>query len=211
MAIGNPNGIPFCWEPPVKTASDIESSPNLRISADGGVSEFSNGCLDGRVFSLVQASPVGVLPSLLVVPQSYKSGKLYAQLPNARVNHIPNNSMFGASGGVIPSGWTFSVGAASGVSPGYSASGQVTAEDGTLVDYIDFTFSGTATSSGFLNLFSNASPSTISSVSGQSWNTSVYLQLISGSVASVSPTWQLQEATSGGFLLLAAIYPSQAH
>lgn len=198
MAIGNPNGIPFCWEPPVKTASDIESSPNLRISADGGVSEFSNGCLDGRVFSLVQASPVGVLPSLLVVPQSYKSGKLYAQLPNARVNHIPNNSMFGASGGVIPSGWTFSIGAASGVSLGYSASGQVTAEDGTLVDYIDFTFSGTATASGFLNLRPNASPSTISSVSGQSWNASIYLQLISGSVASISPTYQLQETTSGG-------------
>ena len=198
MAIGNPNGIPFCWEPPVKTASDIESSPNLRISADGGVSEFSNGCLDGRVFSLVQASPVGVLPSLLVVPQSYKSGKLYAQLPNARVNHIPNNSMFGASGGVIPSGWTFSIGAASGVSLGYSASGQVTAEDGTLVDYIDFTFSGTATASGFLNLRPNASPSTISSVSGQSWNASVYFQLISGSVASISPTYQLQETTSGG-------------
>ena len=198
MAIGNPNGIPFCWEPPVKTASDIESSPNLRISADGGVSEFSNGCLDGRAFSLVQASPVGVLPSLLVVPQSYKSGKLYAQLPNARVNHIPNNSMFGASGGVIPSGWTFSIGAASGVSLGYSASGQATAEDGTLVDYIDFTFSGTATASGFLNLRPNASPSTIASVSGQSWNVSVYLQLISGSVTSISPTWQLQETTSGG-------------
>jgi hypothetical protein len=198
MALGLPNGIPFCWQPPVKTASDIESSPNLRISADGGVSEFSNGCLDGRAFSLVQASPVGVLPSLLIVPQSYKSGKLYAQLPNARVNHIPNNSMFGASGGVLPSGWTFSVGAASGVSLGYSASGQVTAEDGTLVDYIDFTFSGTATASGFLNLRPNASPSTISSVSGQSWNASVYFQLISGSVASISPTYQLQETTSGG-------------
>ena len=198
MALGLPNGIPFCWQPPVKTASDIESSPNLRISADGGVSEFSNGCLDGRAFSLVQASPVGVLPSLLIVPQSYKSGKLYAQLPNARVNHIPNNSMFGASGGVLPSGWTFSVGAASGVSPGYSASGQVTAEDGTLVDYIDFTFSGTATASGFLNLRPNASPSTIASVSGQSWNAPVYLQLISGSAASISPTYQLQETTSGG-------------
>ena len=200
MALGLPNGIPFCWQPPVKTASDVDSSSNLRIAADGGVSEFSNSCLDGRTFSLVQASPLGVLPSLLIVPQSYKSGILYPQLPSTRTNYLPNNTMVGATGSVLPSGW--SIGSVpAGITVAYSASGTAVAADGVTVNYIDFTFSGTAGASGFLNLRPNASPSLISAISGQTWTASVYLSLTSGSVTSVSPTYQLQEQTSGdGFL-----------
>ena len=200
MALGLPNGIPFCWQPPVKTASDVDSSSNLRIAADGGVSEFSNSCLDGRTFSLVQASPLGVLPSLLIVPQSYKSGILYPQLPSTRTNYLPNNTMVGATGSVLPSGWNIGS-LPAGITVAYSASGTAVAADGVTVNYIDFTFSGTAGASGFLNLRPNASPSLISAISGQTWTASVYLSLTSGSVTSVSPTYQLQEQTSADAFL----------
>ena len=47
-----------------------------------------------------------------------------------------------------------------------------------------------------MNIRPNPSSSTIAAFVGQTYNTSVYLQLISGSVASISPTWQLQELNS---------------
>jgi hypothetical protein len=96
---------------------------------------------------------------------------------------------------VLPTNWSIAS-LPTGITVSYSASGTAVAADGTSVNYIDVTVSGTAGASGFLNIKPNPSSSTIAAFVGQTWNTSVYLQLISGSVTSISPTWQLQELNS---------------
>ena len=163
-----------------------------------GTEEFGGGCLRGRYNNLREV--IQNNPSLVVVPSIINAGSLFVQRPICRTNYLPNNSMAGATGGVLPTNWSIAS-LPAGITVSYSASGTAVAADGTSVNYIDVTVSGTAGASGFLNIRPNLSPSTIAAFVGQSWNTSVYLQLISGSVASISPTWQLQELNSSqGFL-----------
>jgi hypothetical protein len=163
-----------------------------------GTEEFGGGCLRGRYNNLREV--IQNNPSLVVVPSIINAGSLFVQRPICRTNYLPNNSMAGATGGVLPTNWSIAS-LPAGITVSYSASGTAVAADGTSVNYIDVTVSGTAGATGFLNIRPNLSSSTIAAFVGQSWNTSVYLQLISGSVASVSPTWQLQELNSSqGFL-----------
>ena len=158
-----------------------------------GTEEFGGGCLRGRYNNLREV--IQNNPSLVVVPSIINAGSLFVQRPICRTNYLPNNSMAGATGSVLPTNWSLST-LPAGITVSYSASGTAVAADGTSVNYIDVTVSGTAGASGFLNLRPTPSPSTIAAFIGQSWNTSVYLQLISGSVSGISPTWQLQELNS---------------
>jgi len=198
MALGLGYGLPFAVKRPVSQYLEDMADAAERAAADGATREAANNCLDARGLTIMQR--VQTQPSILVVPQLYKAGVLYDQLPSTRTNYLPNNTMVGATGSVLPSGW--SIGSLpAGITVAYSASGTVVAADGVTVNYIDFTFSGTAAASGFLNLRPNAAVSLISAVSGQTWTTSVYLSLTSGSVSTISPTWQLQEQTSGDVFL----------
>jgi len=169
-----------------------------RTTNAAGNEEFGGGCLRGRYNNLRET--IQPTPSIVVVPSLINAGGLFVQRPVCRTNYLVNNAMLGATGSVLPSGWSIGT-LPLGLTASYSASGQTTAADGTVVDYIDFTLSGTAAASGFFNLRPNASTSTIVATSGQTWNTSVFLALVSGSVATVAPTWQLQETTSGGTFL----------
>ena len=164
-----------------------------RAANAAGTEEFGGGCLRGRYNNLREV--IQNNPSLVVVPSIINAGGLFVQRPICRTNYLPNNSMAGATGGVLPTNWSIAS-LPAGITVSYSASGTAVAADGTSVNYIDVTVSGTAGASGFLNIRPNPSSSTIAAFVGQTWNTSVYLQLISGSVTSISPTWQLQELNS---------------
>ena len=164
-----------------------------RAANAAGTEEFGGGCLRGRYNNLREV--IQNNPSLVVVPSIINAGGLFVQRPICRTNYLPNNSMAGATGGVLPTNWSIAS-LPAGITVSYSASGTAVATDGTSVNYIDVTVSGTAGASGFLNIRPNPSSSTIAAFVGQTWNTSVYLQLISGSVTSISPTWQLQELNS---------------
>ena len=164
-----------------------------RAANAAGTEEFGGGCLRGRYNNLREV--IQNNPSLVVVPSIINAGGLFVQRPICRTNYLPNNSMAGATGSVLPTNWSIAS-LPAGITVSYSASGTAVAADGTSVNYIDVTVSGTAGASGFLNIRPNPSSSTIAAFVGQTWNTSVYLQLISGSVTSISPTWQLQELNS---------------
>ena len=164
-----------------------------RAANAAGTEEFGGGCLRGRYNNLREV--IQNNPSLVVVPSIINAGGLFVQRPICRTNYLPNNSMAGATGGVLPTNWSIAS-LPAGITVSYSASGTAVAADGTSVNYIDVTVSGTAGASGFLNIRPNPSSSTIAAFVGQTYNTSVYLQLISGSVTSISPTWQLQELNS---------------
>ena len=199
MALGLGYGLPFSVKRPVQGFSeDVALSVNNAL-ADAAQREEAGNCLAARAIDIMQT--VQTQPSLLIVPQLYKAGVLYDQLPTTRTNFIPNNSMSGATGSVLPTNWSLLT-LPSGITVSYSASGTTVAADGTSVNYIDVTVSGTAAASGFfLNVRPTPSPSTIPAFVGQSWNTSVYLQLISGSVSALSPSWQLQELNSSNTFL----------
>jgi hypothetical protein len=181
--------------------SEDDADAFARAQADAGSREFSGGCLDGRVFDL--RGRTTVQPSILIVPQLTRNGVAYNQLPNTRTNFIQNNRMTGATGSVVPTTWSV-VAPPAGITIGYSASGQTTAADGTLVDYIDVTVSGTALASGNFNLRQLPSPSPVSGnllfASGMIYTASVYLALLSGSLSGVSPNYQVQEVSGTTFV-----------
>jgi hypothetical protein len=181
--------------------SEDDADAFARAQADAGSREFSGGCLDGRVFDL--RGRTTVQPSILIVPQLTRNGVAYNQLPNTRTNFIQNNSMAGATGSVVPTTWSV-VAPPAGITITYSASGQTTAADGTLVDYIDVTVSGTALASGNFNLRQLPSPSPVSGnmlfASGVSYTASLYISLLSGSLSGVSPNYQIQEVSGTTFV-----------
>ena len=145
----------------VKQYAEENALARERANMAAGTEEFGGGCLRGRHNNLRE---IQFNPSLVVVPSLTSSGALFVQRPVCRTNYLPNNTMVGATGSVLPSGW--SIGSVpAGITVAYSASGTAVAADGVTVNYIDFTFSGTAGASGFLNLRPNASTSLIKSVS----------------------------------------------
>lgn len=196
MALGLGYGLPFAVKRPVQGfAEDVTLATNNAL-ADAAQREEAGNCLTARAMQIMQ--DVQTQPSLLVVPQLYKAGVLYNQLPTTRTNFIPNNSMAGATGsvlpttwasGAIPAGFTFSIG----------ASGQATANDGTLVNYVDVSVSGTATASGTFNLFFSAATGAVTATTGQTFTLSAYATCISGDITTPAMVLQLQEVSGSTF------------
>jgi hypothetical protein len=196
MALGLGYGLPFAVKRPVQGfAEDVTLATNNAL-ADAAQREEAGNCLTARAMQIMQ--DVQTQPSLLVVPQLYKAGVLYDQLPTTRTNFIPNNSMAGATGSVLPTTWasgsipagfTFSVG----------ASGQATANDGTLVNYVDVSVSGTATASGTFNLFFSAATGAVTATTGQTFTLSAYATCISGDITTPAMVLQVQEVSGSTF------------
>jgi len=196
MALGLGYGLPFSVKRPVQGFSeDVALSVNNAL-ADAAQREEAGNCLAARAIDIMQT--VQTQPSLLIVPQLYKAGVLYDQLPTTRTNFIPNNSMAGATGSVLPTTWasgsipagfTFSVG----------ASGQATANDGTLVNYVDVSVSGTATASGTFNLFFSAATGAVTATTGQTYTLSAYATCISGDITTPAMVLQVQEVSGSTF------------
>jgi hypothetical protein len=196
MALGLGYGLPFAVKRPVQGfAEDVTLATNNAL-ADAAQREEAGNCLTARAMQIMQ--DVQTQPSLLVVPQLYKAGVLYDQLPTTRTNFIPNNSMAGATGSVLPTTWasgsipagfTFSVG----------ASGQATANDGTLVNYVDVSVSGTATASGTFNLFFSAATGAVTATTGQTFTLSAYATCFSGDITTPAMVLQVQEVSGSTF------------
>jgi len=196
MALGLGYGLPFSVKRPVQGfAEDVALSVNNAL-ADAAQREEAGNCLAARAIDIMQT--VQTQPSLLIVPQLYKAGVLYDQLPTTRTNFIPNNSMAGATGSVLPTTWssgsipagfTFSVG----------ASGQATANDGTVVNYVDVSVSGTATASGTFNLFFSAASGAVTATTGQTFTLSAYATCISGDITTPAMVLQVQEVSGSTF------------
>ena len=167
-----------------------------RAANAAGTEEFGGGCLRGRYNNLREV--IQNNPSLVVVPSIINAGGLFVQRPICRTNYLPNNSMAGATGsvlpttwasGAIPAGFTFSVG----------ASGQATANDGTIVNYVDVSVSGTATASGTFNLFFSAATGAVTATTGQTFTLSAYATCISGDITTPAMVLQLQEVIGSTF------------
>jgi hypothetical protein len=102
----------------------------------------------------------------------------------ARTNGVRNNSMQGAtagvigSGGALPTNWAHGGGSTSGLT--------VTVSLGTEngIDYIDLRYSGTVSGSGH-NLFMESSAVILTSPS-QVWNASAFIKLVSGTTTGMT-------------------------
>jgi hypothetical protein len=167
-----------------------------RAANAAGTEEFGGGCLRGRYNNLREV--IQNNPSLVVVPSIINAGGLFVQRPICRTNYLPNNSMAGATGSVLPTTWasgsipagfTFSVG----------ASGQATANDGTVVNYVDVSVSGTATASGTFNLFFSAATGAVTATTGQTFTLSAYATCISGDITTPAMVLQVQEVSGSTF------------
>ena len=187
MALAHGYALPFEALRRTGVLAQNTADATNRATADGATKEAAGSCLDARALEVQQRAVVQ--PSILVVPQLTRNGVVLNQLPDTRTNFIQNNTMVGATGSVRPNLWDLGS-LPSGFTISYSASGQTTAADGTLVDYIDVTVSGTALASGFLNLRQTTSPSPVSGnllfASGMTYTASVYLALLSGSLTGVA-------------------------
>ena len=167
-----------------------------RTTNAAGNEEFGGGCLRGRYNNLRET--VQPTPSIVVVPSLINAGGLFVQRPVCRTNYLVNNAMLGATGSVLPTAWasgaipagfTFSIG----------ASGQATANDGTLVNYVDVSVSGTATASGTFNLFFSAATGAVTATTGQTFTLSAYATCISGDITTPATVLQLQEVSGSTF------------
>lgn len=109
-------------------------------------------------------------------------------------NDIRNNTMVGAASGTpgtTPTNW--SVVTASGIAINVVGTGQ---ENG--VDYIDFRIVGTATA-GVSAAINFESTSQVVTATGETWTTSAFLKLVSGSLSTItSISAGIREALSGG-------------
>jgi hypothetical protein len=201
MALAHGYALPFEALRRTGVLAQNTADATIRATADGATKEAAGSCLDARALEVQQRTVVQ--PSILVVPQLTRNGVVYNQIPNTRTNFIQNNTMTGATGSVAPTTWSV-VAPPSGITIGYSASGQTTAADGTLVDYIDVTVSGTALTSGNFNLRPEPVTSTVSGnllfASGMTYTASFYMSLLSGSVSGVSPNYQIQEVSGTTFV-----------
>ena len=201
MALAHGYALPFEALRRTGVLAQNTADATIRATADGATKEAAGSCLDARALEVQQRTVVQ--PSILVVPQLTRNGVVLNQLPDTRTNFIQNNTMTGATGSVAPTTWSV-VAPPSGITIGYSASGQTTAADGTLVDYIDVTVSGTALTSGNFNLRPEPVTSTVSGnllfASGMTYTASFYMSLLSGSVSGVSPNYQIQEVSGTTFV-----------
>jgi len=201
MALAHGYALPFEALRRTGVLAQNTADATIRATADGATKEAAGSCLDARALEVQQRTVVQ--PSILVVPQLTRNGVVLNQLPDTRTNFIQNNTMTGATGSVAPTTWSV-VAPPSGITIGYSASGQTTAADGTLVDYIDVTVSGTALASGNFNLRPEPVTSTVSGnllfASGMTYTASFYMSLLSGSVSGVSPNYQIQEVSGTTFV-----------
>ena len=202
MALAHGYALPFEALRRTGVLSQNTADATNRATADGATKEAAGSCLDARALEVQQRTVVQ--PSILVVPQLTRNGVVLNQLPNTRTNFIQNNTMVGATGSVRPNLWDLGS-LPSGFTISYSASGQTTAADGTLVDYIDVTVSGTALASGFLNLRQTTSPSPVSGnllfAAGMTYTASVYLALLSGSLTGLGTnSMSLQEYANNVFI-----------
>jgi hypothetical protein len=120
-------------------------------------------------------------------------------IEEARTNSIRNNTMVGAvagSPGTLPTNWAPIFNSGTGLTQEIVGTGT---ENG--ITYIDIKFSGTATSSGTIQIFSESITGVVASV-GQTWTSSGYWKIAAGGTTGLSG-WaiNLQELTSiGGFL-----------
>jgi hypothetical protein len=201
MALAHGYALPFEALRRTGVLAQNTADATIRATADGATKEAAGSCLDARALEVQQRTVVQ--PSILVVPQLTRNGVVLTQLPDTRTNFIQNNTMTGATGSVAPTTWSV-VAPPIGITIGYSASGQTTAADGTLVDYIDVTVSGTALASGNFNLRPEPVTSTVSGnllfASGMTYTASFYMSLLSGSVSGVSPNYQIQEVSGTTFV-----------
>jgi len=196
MALGLGYGLPFAVKRPVSQYLEDMADAAERAAADGATREAANNCLDARGLTIMQK--VQTQPSILVVPQLYKAGVLYEQLPSTRTNYLPNNSMAGATGSVLPTTWA-SGAIPAGLTFSVGASGQATANDGTLVNYVDVSVSGTATASGTFNLFFSAATGAVTATTGQTYTLSAYATCISGDITTPAMVLQVQEVSGSTF------------
>ena len=81
MALGLGYGLPFAVQRPVQGFSNSIASSTARAIVSGATQEQAGGCLTGRALTVMQT--VQPQPSLLIVPQLYKAGALYPQLPTS--------------------------------------------------------------------------------------------------------------------------------
>ena len=201
MALAHGYALPFEALRRTGVLAQNTADATIRATADGATKEAAGSCLDARALEVQQRTVVQ--PSILVVPQLTRNGVVLTQLPDTRTNFIQNNTMTGATGSVAPTTWSV-VAPPIGITIGYSASGQTTAADGTLVDYIDVTVSGTALTSGNFNLRPEPVTSTVSGnllfAAGMTYTASFYMSLLSGSVSGVSPNYQIQEVSGTTFV-----------
>jgi hypothetical protein len=202
MALAHGYALPFEALRRTGVLAQNTADATIRATADGATKEAAGSCLDARALEVQQRTVVQ--PSILVVPQLTRNGVVLNQLPDTRTNFIQNNTMVGATGSVRPNLWDLGT-IPSGFTVSYSASGQTTAADGTLVDYIDVTVSGTALASGFLNLRQLPSTSPVSGnllfAAGMTYTASVYLALLSGSLTGVATNvMALQEISNTTFV-----------
>ena len=201
MALAHGYALPFEAIRRTGVLAQNTADATNRATADGATKEAAGNCLDARALEVQQRTVVQ--PSILVVPQLTRNGVVMNQLPDTRTNFIQNNTMVGATGSVLPTTWSI-VAPPSGITIGYSASGQTTAADGTLVDYVDVTVSGTATAAGNFNLRPEPVSSAVSGnllfAAGMTYTASFYMALLSGSVSGVSPNYQIQEVSGTTFV-----------
>ena len=202
MALAHGYALPFEALRRTGVLAQNTADATIRATADGATKEAAGSCLDARALEVQQRTVVQ--PSILVVPQLTRNGVVLNQLPDTRTNFIQNNTMVGATGSVRPNLWDLGT-IPSGFTVSFSASGQTTAADGTLVDYIDVTVSGTALASGFLNLRQTTSPSPVSGnllfAAGMTYTASVYLALLSGSLTGLGTnSMSLQEYANNVFI-----------
>jgi hypothetical protein len=116
-----------------------------------------------------------------------------------RANSIRNNTMVGAvagTPGTLPTNWTIGGGGLGTLSQQVIGVGSI----GSL-SYIDVRYSGTTSTTGFIFAFE---PSTqIAALTGQSWTSSFYIALISGSTTNInSLRHDIVERTSAGGTVL---------
>jgi len=81
MALGLGYGLPFSVKRPVEGFANSIASSTARAIVSGATQEQAGGCLTGRALTVMQT--VQPQPSLLIVPQLYKAGALYPQLPTS--------------------------------------------------------------------------------------------------------------------------------
>ncbi len=179
----------------------------------GGTGSFFAGAtLD---MSFAQSRYLGATPTELTVTRASTAyadssegiwssfGNNVARITNkgllveeTRTNSIRNNSMQGAtagvlgSGGALPTNWSHTGGSTAGLTCTIVGTG---AENG--VEYIDIRYNGTTSATFFVPFFESSATNAASAA--QVWTTSAFVKLVSGSLTNVT-NFQLEGVSIGG-------------
>lgn len=140
----------------------------------------------------------GVWSSFLSnVPRITDRGLLVEE---ARTNSNPNNSMQGATAGVIGAGGALPTGWNTLASLGLTYTiGTPSTESG--IDYFDLRISGTPSSSGTIKIIPSGT-TTIAAAAAQTWTASAFIRLVAGSYTNFSsPSIVIEERNAGGTFL----------